>query len=231
MINDRPLTEGEVKDRIKENNQHEQARHRSWNDRQRSNGTPAHQSVVSHVNHPGVFHRQHQRGFSSFDRFNRIYYYPDVTEVVDLPVLPAGYDSINLNDDVYYYSDGQYYQRANEEFDSVPPPVGAVVGALPAEYVSVTIGGVEYATYNGVYYMNTAGGYEVADPPAGFEGVLIAAATDNPNAIVVSLPDPSTSGQFVDIPLTRSGDGFVGPQGEYYPEFPPIEQLREMYLA
>ena len=40
---------------------------------------------------------------------------------------------------------------------------------------------------------------------------------------------PNYKGSYTPVTLTRSGTGFIGPQGEYYPEFPKIKQLKEMY--
>ena len=40
---------------------------------------------------------------------------------------------------------------------------------------------------------------------------------------------PNNKGSYTPVTMTRSGTGFIGPQGEYYPEFPKIKQLKEMY--
>ena len=40
---------------------------------------------------------------------------------------------------------------------------------------------------------------------------------------------PNNHGGYTTVNLKRSGNGFVGPQGEYYPEFPRIKQLQEKY--
>ncbi|MBF0532651.1 MAG: hypothetical protein HQL23_06070 [Candidatus Omnitrophica bacterium] len=40
---------------------------------------------------------------------------------------------------------------------------------------------------------------------------------------------PNGKGGFTPVVLKRMAGGFVGPQGEYYKEFPKIEQLRVMY--
>ena len=40
---------------------------------------------------------------------------------------------------------------------------------------------------------------------------------------------PNSKGGWTSVTLTRSGTGFIGPQGEYYQEFPKIKQLKEMY--
>lgn len=40
---------------------------------------------------------------------------------------------------------------------------------------------------------------------------------------------PDSKGGFVLVIIKRSGTGFVGPQGEYYSEFPKVSQLQAMY--
>jgi len=40
---------------------------------------------------------------------------------------------------------------------------------------------------------------------------------------------PNARGGFNSVVITKSGDGFVGPKGEYYPEFPKIFQLQMKY--
>lgn len=40
----------------------------------------------------------------------------------------------------------------------------------------------------------------------------------------------NSTGGFTDILIKRSESGFLGPQGEYYDEFPKVSQLRAMYV-
>ena len=40
---------------------------------------------------------------------------------------------------------------------------------------------------------------------------------------------PNTHGGYNAVVIKRSGDGFIGPQGEYYPEFPRVFQLQMKY--
>jgi hypothetical protein len=40
---------------------------------------------------------------------------------------------------------------------------------------------------------------------------------------------PNSRGGYNAVVIKRSGNGFTGPQGEYYPEFPKIFQLEMMY--
>jgi len=48
-----------------------------------------------------------------------------------------------------------------------------------------------------------------------------------PNEFTVNIPNER--GGYNAVVIKRSGNGFVGPQGEYYPEFPKIFQLQIMY--
>jgi hypothetical protein len=45
----------------------------------------------------------------------------------------------------------------------------------------------------------------------------------------VTVNVPNSSGGYTAVVLKRSGNGFVGPQGEYYDQVPTTEQLQAMY--
>ena len=40
---------------------------------------------------------------------------------------------------------------------------------------------------------------------------------------------PNDTGGYTAVMLKRSGNGFIGPQGEYYPQIPEMSQLKAMY--
>jgi len=40
---------------------------------------------------------------------------------------------------------------------------------------------------------------------------------------------PNDRGGFTTVMIKKSGNGFVGPQGEFYAEFPKVSQLKAMY--
>ena len=42
---------------------------------------------------------------------------------------------------------------------------------------------------------------------------------------------PNENGGYTPVEIKRSGEGFVGPQGEYYPKFPKVDQLKIMYCG
>ena len=40
---------------------------------------------------------------------------------------------------------------------------------------------------------------------------------------------PNNSGGYITVVIKRSGNGYVGPQGEFYAQFPAVSQLKAMY--
>jgi len=48
------------------------------------------------------------------------------------------------------------------------------------------------------------------------------------DTVTVNVPNSSGVG-YTSVVLRRSGNGYVGPQGEYYQEIPSTEQLQAMY--
>ncbi|MFH0753852.1 MAG: DUF6515 family protein [Candidatus Omnitrophota bacterium] len=57
-----------------------------------------------------------------------------------------------------------------------------------------------------------------------------AAVVQEPFDQVVTVNIPDNHGGFVPVVIKRSGNGFVGPQGEFYPEFPKVSQLQTIYV-
>jgi hypothetical protein len=57
--------------------------------------------------------------------------------------------------------------------------------------------------------------------------VIVQPPPQYPESSTINIPN--SRGGYTSITLRRSGNGFVGPQGEYYPDFPSVEQLRTMY--
>ena len=144
--------------------------------------------------------------------------------------VPMGSISIGFGGGKYYYGSGLFYRTYQHQYVVVPPPAGVVVYSIPAQYNQVVIDGMIYYTYNGVYYTRVPQGYQVVQPPP----VVVEAAS----VTTTSLPDeeqiftvniPLTQGGYKAVAIRRDGEGFQGPQGEYYPEFPKVQQLKVMY--
>ena len=162
--------------------------------------------------------------------------------------------SIVIGGKPYYYCDGIFYRRVAKGYVVVSSPIaatvtvpetgtllpapaiGSFVASLPAGTQSVMIDGVTYYYGNGVYYQETNFGYQVIVSP--LEKKLQTAESANvatransqksDDSFTVNVPN--ANGGYTPVIIKRSGHGFVGPQGEYYPEFPSVEHLRVMYI-
>jgi len=164
--------------------------------------------------------------------------------------LPAGYDTVWVGGTVYYYYDGLYYQRAGFDYMLVNPPIGAYVNVIPPDFQPVNINGRVYYTDNGVYYVLTQRhGYKVVPAPAVYaqpveiiqtqpvttvvsapaplSATVLPMAADTPDSFTVNVPN--NSGGYTTVVIKKSGNGFLGPQGEYYATFPTVAQLKAMY--
>ncbi|MBF0619176.1 MAG: hypothetical protein HQL19_03300 [Candidatus Omnitrophica bacterium] len=146
--------------------------------------------------------------------------------------LPKGFISVGFGGVSYFYSSGTFYQEHERRYIVVPPPAGVVVAGIPDGYHQVVIDGVLYYTYNGVYYTRMPRGYQVIEPPAtvvvGPTTVVSNVAVNNPREeFTVNIPN--TQGGYTSVVIKPSGSGFVGPQGEFYAEFPKVSQLKVMY--
>lgn len=150
--------------------------------------------------------------------------------------LPDGYLTIHVGFHRYYYYDGLYYNYVGGEYILVAPPVGAYVSVIPPDFQPVLINGRTYYTDNGVYYILTKHhGYKVVVAPVVYAQsapvvvtqAVITAAVATQDTFPVNVPNKS--GGYTSVIIRKSGNGFVGPQGEFYPQFPTVAQLKVMY--
>jgi len=70
-------------------------------------------------------------------------------------------------------------------------------------------------------------GYADEPPVIPVPPIPIANPPVKPGEYVVNIPN--RLGGFNAVVITKSGDGYKGPNGEYYPEFPKIFQLQMKY--
>jgi hypothetical protein len=168
-------------------------------------------------------------GFGDHDRDHHFYRYHDRPHYgLHMHYLPTGYFTVWVGGARYYYYDGLYYSYVGDgDYVLVNPPVGAYVNVIPADFQPVIINGRTYYTDNGVYYILTEHhGYKVVEAPVVYA---------QPAPVVVNTQDtfpvniPNDKGGYVSVVIKKSGNGFVGPQGEFYAQFPSVTQLKVMY--
>jgi len=100
-------------------------------------------------------------------------------------------------------------------------------------YQPVVVNGVTYYVNNGVYYLYTQYGYQAVVTPIGSTAPVVQTApvtaipADTDNSFSINIPN--NKGGYTTVLLKRSGKGFIGPQGEFYSEFPKVSQLQMMY--
>jgi hypothetical protein len=154
--------------------------------------------------------------------------------------LPDGYFTIWAGGVRYYYYDGLYYSYVGDgDYVLVNPPMGAYVSAIPSDFQPVIVNGVTYYVDNGVYYVLTHHGYKVVPAPVVYAPPVI---VQQPQQVVVAQPAapvveqdsftvnvPNDNGGYVPVVIKKSGNGYAGPQGEIYPTFPSVAQLKVMY--
>jgi len=123
-----------------------------------------------------------------------------------------------------YYYGAPYYPPMDAAFFS--PPI----------YQPVVINGATYYLNNGTYYIYNSFGYQVVAPP--LEVVQQPVTFDQPTVVIDSqllgadsftINIPNDKGGYTAVTLKKSGNGFIGPQGEFYPQFPGVAQLKVIY--
>lgn len=128
----------------------------------------------------------------------------------------------------YNYHGGRFYRPSwfGFEFMLSSPPFGAVVMSLPIGHHAVIIGGAQYYHYDNIYYKPCPSGYIVVPGPV---VVTSPAPVYSAPGEAVTINIPNSNGSYTSIALVKRDGGYIGPQGEYYPVHPSIEQLKILY--
>ena len=93
-----------------------------------------------------------------------IYQYSDVYPD-PIVVVPNGFETIMVDGQTYYYSEGVFYQQIGDQLVAIQPVFGAVVDSIPQDYQIVMADGEHYLVTGGVYYQRVDQGFEVVAPP------------------------------------------------------------------
>ena len=111
----------------------------------------------------------------------------------------------------YYYGSGYYYPYYYPDYYDT----GIIVSSPVVETPEIIVQPPTTVVTTAPTYPNTA-----------ISPVQIT-ATDTDNEITINIPN--AAGGYTSVLMKRSGKGFVGPQGEYYPEFPRVSVLKVIY--
>lgn len=168
-------------------------------------------------------------------------------------VIVIGHDRYNYHDG-RFFRPGWFGLEVALDFS----PIGAVVVGLPEGYTTVMIGGETYYCYGGTYYRRHPTGYIVVPEPVVVPVVVTpavaapavpatipvvaqpaapvqvqaaavneTASSGNEDAVVINVPN--SNGSYTPVRLIKRYKGYEGPQGEFYPEHPTVEQLKVLY--
>ena len=159
---------------------------------------------------------------------------------------PVSYVPVIVSGVEYYYANGSFYRRFGDAYLVAPAPIGAIVRTIPRDYKPIVIDGITYYIVHGSVYMQTTNGYQVmpqkpfmiekaADEQKNMVSVPLQVALSSQQPAVVDTKEsftvniPNFKGGYTPVSIKKSGDGFIGPQGEYYQEFPKVEELKTKY--
>jgi len=203
-------------------------------------------SVGVSVGDPGYHHDDHHDGWRDHhddwrarEESHSFFYYHDHPHYgYHIHYAPVGGYTIWVNGVMYYYYDGLYYIREGFDYVLVNPPMGAYVSVIPSDFQPMRINGRVYYVSDGIYYVLTPRGYKVVPQPVVYEQAQTVVVAQPQQVVVTtqaysqdSFPVniPNGNGSYTTVVIKKSGGGFVGPQGEFYAQFPTVSQLKAMY--
>jgi len=139
--------------------------------------------------------------------------------------IPSGCQIIVVDGVPYYVINGvTYMQTAYGYYQVVPPPrvITANNVVIPQSVPAPSTPPPPPPVFAPPEQKPAVPAPAVNAPPA-----PATAATNNDDVFTVNIPN--SKGSYTPVILKRTGNGFTGPQGEFYPEFPRVEQLKVMY--
>lgn len=128
---------------------------------------------------------------------------------------------------LYYYDEGAYFRHTPAGFASVRAPAGVVIHVLPKRHKRIAHNHTTYYIYDNTYYVKEPQGYVVVNPPVEAIKLNTAAVEAPEKTVIVNVPNPN--GSYIPVTLQKYSDGYIGPRGEFYPDYPTLDQLKAMY--
>ncbi|MFA5316168.1 MAG: DUF6515 family protein [Dehalococcoidales bacterium] len=142
---------------------------------------------------------------------------------------------VNYGPQKYHYRDGRFYRQGLFGlFDTiVAPPPGVVVRVIPETRRVMIVDGATYYYYDDVYYTSCPDGYVVVQAPRQEVKVVEVARISEPVTALdgepVTVNIPNSDGTYTPVKLFKHGNGYKGPQGEFYEGHPTVAQLKALY--
>jgi len=218
-------------------------------------GPPMHFPYSSHYMPHGHIVRDLPLGFAclflgglEYCYWEGMYYRraPQGYVVVPAPVgavvttVPDGCQQVVVDGTLYYLINGVTYMKTAYGFQVVPMPSVLVprVVTTPAPALSQTtiINMPAPSTPPPPPPVVNVPAPTYAPQPAPAPIVTPVAVENTPAADAAGMTNdvfviniPNAKGTYTPVAIKRSGTGFTGPQGEFYTEFPRVEQLKLMY--
>jgi len=109
----------------------------------------------------------------------------------------------------YYHHGGYFFIHA---------PIGFHIRILPYGHWTVLYRSHTYFYFNNTYYSKINDGYVVVENP-------VRGVTQTTYPVTFSNPN----GSYTSVIIEKSGSGYIGPQEEYFHDFPSVAQLKSMY--
>ena len=124
------------------------------------------------------------------------------------------------------WADGPRRHRRNHGY--IFHHTARVIRVLPPGYRTLVVGSVVYYVHDGTYYVSSPEGYVVTPAPAVVE-VKPEIPKEAQPIDSYEIQIPNANGSYTLVVLKKTDRGFLGPQGEFYPEHPTVEQLKQVY--
>jgi len=149
----------------------------------------------------------------------------------------------------------RYNHRGHYRYHGPYLAAGSFVRHLPYGYTVVVIGNVPYYCFEGTYFRPYSSGFLVVDAPVVVNAAPMPApaqpqitngntntgdnspsSSNAPQTVTgqsasdtLSVNVPNSKGGFTPVKLIKQGNGYVGPQGEFYPGHPTVDELKTLY--
>jgi hypothetical protein len=108
--------------------------------------------------------------------------------------------------------------------------IGNIAVRLPMGYQTVIVRGEPYYRYDGAYYKKCQSGYIIVpESDLYYDAKPAPIINKKHTGETVTINVPNSNGSYTPIALVKYNNGYIGPQGEYYPGNPNVEQLRALY--